>query len=239
MEKVDILAIGAHPDDVELAYSGTILKQVQSGSQVAIVDLTRGELGTRGSAEIREKEARLGADVMGVKHRTNLGLADGFFEINEVSLLKVVEQIRRHQPQIVITNAEWDRHPDHARGGDLVSRACFLSGLRKVVTSWEGIGQEAWRPKVVYRSVQDRYIEPDFVVDVTSFWEKRMESVKAYATQFYDPNSEEPESPISSKSFLENIDARALHYGRLINVRYAEGFTCERPIGVENLLDLT
>lgn len=236
--KLNILAFGAHPDDVELGASGTILKQIALGNTVGIVDLTQGELGTRGSAELRAKESEKARQILGVAARVNLKMADGFFEINEKNLKLIIEQIRRFKPDIVLANAIEDRHPDHGRGSELVSRACFLAGLIKVETNFEGTPQEAWRPKRVFHYIQDRYIKPDFVVDVSDFWEQRMKSVLAYSSQFYDPNSNEPESPISGQTFLKKLEGRARDYGRSINAEFAEGFTSESTIGVEGLEDL-
>lgn len=239
--KLDILAIAAHPDDVELACSGTILKEIKQGKKVGIVDLTQGELGSRGNAQTRAEEAEKASSILGISVRENLALADGFFNENYGNLIKVVEVIRKYRPEIVLTNALSDRHPDHGRGGDLVSRACFLSGLIKVETQVKNKWQEPWRPKQVYRFVQDRYIKPDFVVDISEFWEQRMQSILAYKTQFYQENEEgnEPKTPISSKSFLDFVEARCREFGRQINVDYAEGFNVERPIGVSSLFDLT
>ncbi|MCB0481789.1 MAG: bacillithiol biosynthesis deacetylase BshB1 [Flavobacteriales bacterium] len=237
-DKVDILAIAAHPDDVELAASGTLLKHIAKGLSVAIVDLTLGELGTRGNAELRTIEAQRASEILGISSRHQLDLGDCFFDFSEENLKQVVTQIRRYQPKIILTNALHDRHPDHGRGGDLVARACFLSGLVKVKTEWNGADQDSWRPNSVYRFVQDNYIQPDFVVDVTEFWETRMKSVLAYSSQFYDPLSVERESPISSKEFLAFLEGRAMQFGRLIGAKYGEGFTVERPIGVENLIDI-
>ncbi|UTW63038.1 bacillithiol biosynthesis deacetylase BshB1 [bacterium SCSIO 12741] len=236
--KLDILAIGAHPDDVELGASGTILKQIEQGSSVGVVDLTLGELGTRGSAELRLKEAAAAAKVLGLTERHNLEMADGFFEVSEDNLKKLIRHIRYFQPDIVLCNAPSDRHPDHGRGSELASRACFLSGLRKIETKWEGKVQEHWRPKAVYHYIQDRYIEPDFVVDISPYWEKRMESIMAYSSQFFDPASKEPESPISGQSFLDHLKGRSQNFGRLIHAEYGEGFVVERPVGVRDLKDL-
>ncbi len=236
--KLDILAIGAHPDDVELAASGSILKHIELGKSVGIVDLTQGELGTRGSATLRKQESENARVILGVSVRENLKMADGFFEENEVALIKVIEQIRRFKPEMVWCNAIKDRHPDHGRGSYLISRACFLSGLVKVETSFDGVKQEPWRPKVVYHFIQDQYINPDFIVDVSDYWEKKMESILAYSSQFYNPNSDEPESPISGKEFLMTVEGRARDYGRLIGAEYGEGFTVERSIGVNNMFDL-
>ncbi len=236
--KVDILAFAAHPDDIELGASGTIMKHIAQGKTVAIVDLTQGEMGSRGTIQTRYEEAAAASDIMGVKFRENLQMADGFFEINEANKRKVVEQIRRFQPTIVLANAVHDRHPDHGRGGQLVSEACFLSGLIKVETEWNGENQAAHRPKAVYHYIQDYYITPDFVVDVTDFYDRKMDSIQAYKTQFFNPNSKEPQTPISAQGFLDSISSRMMEFGRPIGVKYAEGFTVERFIGVNDLFDL-
>lgn len=236
--KLDILAIAAHPDDVELSASGTLIKEIQNGRKVGVVDLTRGELGTRGTPELRHEEATKSSEIMGLSIRENLGLADGFFVNDRESQLAVIQKIRQYQPDIVITNAIHDRHIDHGKGSELVSHACFLSGLRKVETASEGRLQEAWRPKAVYHFVQDRYIEPDFVVDITPYWEDKMKSIMAFSSQFFNPDSKEPSSPISSPEFMEYIEGRASAFGRLMNVRYGEGFTVERTPGVDSILDL-
>lgn len=235
-EKVDILAIGAHPDDVELSAAGTILKHVQAGKKVAIVDLTQGELGSRGTKETRFNEAAKAAKIMGLSQRVNLKLADGFFEITQENLMKLVIQIRRFQPDIVLANAIYDRHPDHKRGSDLVSRACFLAGLLKIETNLQGKAQEKWRPKVVYHYIQDRYIKPDFVVDVTSYVQQKFQAIQAYSTQFYNPETKEENTPISGKDFMDFLEGRMRELGRTIGVEFAEGYTVERTIGV-NLLD--
>ncbi len=234
MEKLDILVFAAHPDDVELACSGTLLKHISLGYKVGIIDLTRGELGTRGSAEIRAEETRVASSILGIHSRENLGFRDGFFEIDEAHLLKVVEVIRKYQPELILANAASDRHPDHRRAGDLVSRANFLSGLVKIETA----NQTAWRAKVVYRYIQDNYIEPDFVVDISGFEAKKLEAIKAFKSQFYDPNSTEPKTPISREDFLDFILARAKQLGRPINAEYGEGFTVERYVGVDDLFEL-
>ncbi len=236
--KADILAIAAHPDDIELACSGTLAKHAQKKHKVVCVDLTEGELGTRGTPEIRLQEAQDSAEILGLSERVNLSLADGFFENDTAHLIPIVEQIRRYKPEIILTNSLRDRHPDHSRAGDLVSRASFLSGLRKLETEFDGEPQNAWRPKAVYRFIQDRWIEPDLIVDVSEQWETKMKSVMAFKSQFYDPNSAEPASPISSKEFLDFLEGRAREFGRLIGVEFAEGFNVERSPGVDNLLSL-
>ena len=238
MIKLDILAIGAHPDDVELGCGATVAKEISLGKKVGILDLTCGELGTRGSAEIRDNEASNAAKILGVTVRDNLAFADGFFVNDKTHQLEVIKMIRKYQPDIVLCNAINDRHIDHAKGSQLVSDACFLSGLRKIKTTLNGKEQNAWRPKHVYHYIQWNNLEPDFVIDVTGFISKKMEAVKAYSSQFHDPTSKEPSSPISSKNFLESITYRAKDLGRLIGTDYAEGFTVERYVAVDNLDDL-
>lgn len=236
--KLDILAFGAHPDDVELGCGGTIAKEVSLGKKVGIVDLTRGELGTRGTAELRDQEAMAAAQILGVTVRENLQMRDGFFVNDEAHQLLVIQMIRKYRPEIVICNAIDDRHIDHAKGSKLVSDACFLSGLIKIETSDNDQQQSAWRPKQVYHYLQWKNIEPDFVVDITGFNEKRIESILAYGSQFYNPNSNEPETPIATKNFLESLNYRARDFGRLIGTDYAEGFTVERYLAVNSLADL-
>jgi bacillithiol biosynthesis deacetylase BshB1 len=236
--KLDILAFGAHPDDVELGCGATIAKEVSLGKKVGIVDLTRGELGTRGSAELRIIEANNAAEIMGVSVRENLGFCDGFFTNDKKHQLEIIKMIRKYQPEIVLCNAIDDRHIDHGKGSKLVSDACFLSGLVKIKTALEGKQQEKWRPKQVYHYIQWKNITPDFVTDVTGFIDKKTAAVLAYSSQFYDPKSTEPESPITSKSFMESMNYRARDLGRLIGVEYAEGFTSERYVAVENLSKL-
>ncbi|WP_299713567.1 bacillithiol biosynthesis deacetylase BshB1 [uncultured Tenacibaculum sp.] len=233
--KLDILAFGAHPDDVELGCSATIAKEISLGKKVGIVDLTRGELGTRGSAELRDQEAAKAAEILGVSVRENLAFADGFFKNDKEHQLEIIKMIRKYQPEIVLCNAIDDRHIDHPKGSQLVSDACFLSGLLKIETEFDGKQQEKWRPKQVYHYIQWKNIEPDFVVDVTGFMDKKVASVLAYSSQFFDPNSKEPETPITSKNFTESVEYRAKDLGRLIGVEYAEGFTTERHVAVENL----
>ena len=236
--KLDILAFGAHPDDVELGCAATIAKEISLGKKVGIVDLTRGELGTRGSAELRDKEAANAAEVLGVSVRENLGFADGFFRNDKEHQLEIIKMIRKYQPEIVLCNAIDDRHIDHPKGSQLVSDACFLSGLLKIATELDGAQQEKWRPKQVYHYIQWKNIEPDFVIDVTGFMDKKIASVMAYSSQFYDPKSNEPETPITSKNFTDSIDYRARDLGRLIGVDYAEGFTSERYVAIENFSKL-
>ena len=233
--KLDILAFGAHPDDVELGCGATIAKEVSLGKKVGIVDLTRGELGTRGSADLRDIEAANAAQILGVSVRENVQFADGFFINNKEHQLEIIKMIRKYQPDIVLCNAINDRHIDHPKGSKLVSDACFLSGLLKIETEFNGVIQEKWRPKQVYHYIQWKNIEPDFVIDVSGFIDKKIDSVKAYSSQFFDPSSKEPETPITSKNFIDSIEYRANDLGRLIGVEYAEGFTSERYVAVENL----
>lgn len=236
--KIDILAIGVHPDDVELSCSGTIAKHISMGNSVGILDLTLGELGTRGSAELRTIEATEAAKILGVSFRKQLQFKDGFFENNESHLKQIIEVIRKYQPEIILCNAVSDRHPDHGRSAKLVSEACFYSGLMKIETTFDEKKQEAWRPKAVYHYIQDQYIHPDFVIDITDFMEIKHQSIMAYSSQFYNPNSGEPETPISSKAFLEAINSKMTLWGRAIGVPYAEGFTVDRYPGVNSLFDL-
>ena len=236
--KLDILVFGAHPDDAELGCGGTIAKEVSLGKKVGIIDLTCGELGTRGSGELRIIEARNAAEILGVAIRENLGFSDGFFTNDKKHQLEVVKMIRKYQPDIVLCNAVDDRHIDHGKGSQLVSDACFLSGLVKVVTTLEDEKQEKWRPKQVYHYVQWKNSTPHFVVDVTGFIPAKTAAVLAYSSQFYDPKSTEPETPITSKNFIDSINYRAKDLGRLIGVEHAEGFTSERYVAVENLSKL-
>ena len=236
--KLDILAFGAHPDDVELGCSGTIAKEISLGKKVGIIDLTRGELGTRGSVEIRNLEAAKASKILGISARENLDMRDGFFVNDEEHQMKIIKMIRKYQPEIVLCNAIDDRHIDHGKGSKLVSDACFLSGLRMIETSIDGKNQDAWRPKVVYHYIQWKNLEPDFVVDISNFIEVKMESILAYSSQFYNPNTNEPESPISSKNFLDSVKYRAQDLGRITGVEYAEGFTTERYLAVNSLTDL-
>lgn len=236
--KLDILAFGAHPDDVELGCAGTILKEISLGKTVGIVDLTRGELGTRGSAEIRNQEANAAANILGVSVRENLDMRDGFFVNDEKHQLEIIKMIRKYQPEIVLCNAIDDRHIDHGKGSKLVSDACFLSGLMKIETTLDGAQQTAWRPKLVYHYIQWKNIEPDFVVNIDGFIAKKTEAILAYRSQFYDANSKEPESPITSKNFLESLNYRSRDLGRLAGLEHAEGFTVERYLAVNSLGDL-
>lgn len=236
--KIDILAIGIHPDDVELSCSGTIAKHIALGKKVGILDLTRGELGTRGNAELRTKEANEAAIILGVSFRTQLNLKDCFFENNEENQKKIIEIIRKHQPEIILCNAISDRHPDHGRASKLVSDSSFYSGLIKIETHTDNKIQQAWRPKAVYHYIQDQYIHPDFVIDISEFIDIKHKAIMAYSSQFYNPSSNEPETPISSKHFIESVNSKMSILGRDIGVKFAEGFTVNRYPGINSLFDL-
>jgi N-acetylglucosamine malate deacetylase 1 len=237
--KLDILAVGVHPDDVELSCAGTLLKHIQLGYKVGLLDLTKGELGTRGSAELRTEEATEAAHIMGALVREQLDLEDGFFTQNEAQLRKIIRIIRKYCPEVVFANAIEDRHPDHGRASKLMSDACFLSGLVKIETFDDNnIPQAPWRPKTVYHYIQDRALKPDFVVDISGFMDKKFELIMAYKSQFFDPLSTEPKTPISGKEFLDSIKGKDSVYGRYIGVQYAEGFNVEKTIGVKNVFDL-
>ena len=237
--KLDILAIGAHPDDVELGCGATIAKEVSRGKKVGIIDLTRGELGTRGTVQTRDSESAEASKILGVAFRHNMDFADGFFINDKAHQLELIKMIRQYQPEIILCNAIEDRHIDHAKGSSLVSDACFLSGLIKIETKdVKNNLQNAWRPKHVYHYMQWKNLQPDVVVDVTGFMTIKMSAVMAYKTQFYDPNSDAPETPISSKNLTDSIDYRARDLGRLIGVEHGEGFTVERYVAVNSLFDL-
>lgn len=236
--KLDILAFGAHPDDVELGCGGTIAKEIHNGKKVGVIDLTRGELGTRGTAETRKEESTNAAKILGVTIRENLGFADGFFVNDKVHQLEIIKMIRKYQPTMVLCNAIDDRHIDHGKGSKLVSDACFLSGLVKIETELDGKIQQQWRPDYVYHFIQWKNIEPDIVVDISGFIDKKLAAVHAYKTQFFDPESKELQTPISSKNFTDSIDYRARDLGRLIGTEHAEGFTVERYAAVKSLFDL-
>lgn len=232
--KVDILAIGAHPDDVELGCGGTIAKLISEGKKVAIIDLTEGELGTRGTNETRAQEAATASEILGISARENLKMKDGFIINSQEYQFRIIEMIRKYQPEIVLCNAIDDRHPDHAKAAKLVSDACFLSGLVKIKTDYEGESQKFWRPKHVFHYIQWKNIEPDFVMDISGFLDKKIEACLAYKTQFYDPTSTEPMTPIATKDFLESLTYRAQDLGRLSGVEYAEGFTTEKLLAFKN-----
>ena len=223
--KLDILAFGAHPDDVELSCSGTILKNIALGKKVGIIDLTRGELGTRGTPAIREKEAKHAAKILGVEFRENLKMADGFFQNDKKNQLKIIQKIRQYRPDVVLANSVEDRHPDHGRAAKLIADACFLSGLVKIKTKIpRSGGGGAWRPKAVYHYIQYRRHKADFAIDITPFMEKKMQAIKAFGSQFYNPGSKEPDTLISHPKFFDYVRSREAEYGKLIGVDYAEGF---------------
>lgn len=236
--KLDILAFGAHPDDVELGCGATIAKEISLGKKVGIVDLTRGELGTRGSAELRAIEALNAKEILGVHIRENLNFDDGFFSNDKEHQFEVIKLIRKYQPEIVLCNAIDDRHTDHSKGSKLVSDACFLSGLLKIETTLAGVNQKHWRPKNVYHYIQWKNIEPNFVVDVSGYIDVKMEAVKAYSSQFYNPDSKEIDTPITSKNFLNSVLYRAQDLGRLIGTNAGEGFTTERYPAINSLSNL-
>ena len=232
--KVDILAIGAHPDDVELGCGGNLAKLISEGKKVAIVDLTQGELGTRGTNITRAQEAASASEILGISARENLKMKDGFILNSEEYQMQIVKMIRKYQPEIVLANAVDDRHPDHAKAAKLVSDACFLSGLVKIETELDGEHQKQWRPKQVFHYIQWKHITPDFVIDISNFMEKKIEACLAYKTQFYDPDSKEPMTPIATKDFLESLTYRAQDLGRLSGVEFAEGFTTEKLLAFKN-----
>lgn len=236
---LDLLVLTAHPDDAELGAGGTIAKHVALGYKVGIIDFTRGELGTRGTPETRAQEAADSSGVLGVSIRENLNLKDGFFQNDVETQLKVVSAIRKHRPKIVITNAITDRHTDHGKGASLGYDSCFLAGLRKIQTvDDQGRTQEAWRPSVVYHMIQSQFIQPDFIVDVSEHWATKMRAIRAYKTQFFNPDSAEPETYISKPGFMKMIEARGVELGHAIGVEYGEGFTLRRYPGINNLFDL-
>ncbi len=232
--KLDILAFGAHPDDVELSCSGVLLLERNNGKKVGIIDLTEGELGTRGSVASRYEEAHNAAEIMGVAIRENLQLADGFFLNDKESQIKVIQTIRNYCPDIIICNAPEDRHPDHGKGSSLVTDAAFLSGLSKIETSLNGIAQKAWRPKYVLNYIQDRYLEPDFLVDISSVFDKKLEAIRAYKTQFHHPGIEGPQTYISTPAFLDGVIHRHEMFGKMIGVKFAEGFISTKKIGIKS-----
>ncbi|WCT13982.1 bacillithiol biosynthesis deacetylase BshB1 [Mucilaginibacter jinjuensis] len=239
MTKLDILVLAVHPDDAELGCAGTILKHIAQGYKVGVVDLTRGELGTRGSAEIRDKEAAAASEILGLTIRENLGMPDGFFANTREYQLQIIEVIRKYQPEIVIGNAYHDRHPDHGRANQLIEDASFLAGLRKIETTLDGEIQQEWRPKQVMHFIQDRYIKPDIIIDVTEYWDQKIASLYAYGSQFHNPEWEnEPQTYISSPEFIQVTEARAREFGKSIGARFAEGFTSRKLLGVESLFDL-
>ncbi len=236
--KLDLLVFAVHPDDAELGCSGTIMKHIAQGKKVGIIDFTQGELGTRGTTETRKAESEKSTQILGLHYRGNLGFRDGFFKNDETHQLELIRQIRKFRPEIILTNALHDRHPDHGRACDLANDAIFLSGLRKIETSWESQAQEAWRPRLVLQYIQDRYIEPDIIVDITDFMDRKMESILAFSTQFASSNSDEPETYISQPGFLDTTIGRAREFGKIIGTQYGEGFTSKKLLGTHNLFDL-
>ncbi len=236
--KLDILAFAAHPDDTELGCAGTLALHISKGYKVGVIDLTRGELGTRGSAEIRDKEAEVSAKLLGLTVRDNLKFADGFFTNDKSHQMAIISSIRKYQPRMVLANAPSDRHPDHGRAAELVKDACFLSGLAKIKVKDGNDELPAWRPEVVYHYIQSNYLTPDFIVDVSDHWQTKVDAIKCFASQFYDPNSNEPDTFISSPDFMEFIVSRAKELGHSIGVKYGEGFIKTKNIGVSNLFDL-
>lgn len=236
--KLDILVLAAHPDDAELTCSATIALHTAMGKKVGIVDFTQGEMGTRGTPELRLEEARKSAEILGLAVRDNLGLADMFFQNDREHQMALIRKIRQYRPDIVLANAIRDRHPDHGRGAQLAIDACFMSGLRKIETELDGQAQEAWRPQQVFHYIQSNYIQPDFVVDVSAHWDKKMAAIHAFESQFFNPSSQEPQTYISSENFIKFIDARGREFGQSIGVTYGEGFTLNKQIGVRSLYDL-
>ena len=236
--KIDILAFGSHPDDVELGCGGTLTKQKHLGNTVGIIDLTRSELSSRGTVAIRQQETEEASKILGIDIRENLGFADGFFKNDKEHQLEVIKMIRKYQPTVVITNALSDRHPDHGRGQQLVSDACFLAGLSMIETTMNGEKQKEWRPRNVYNYIQAYNIEPQFVIDITGFEEIKMQSILAYKSQFYNPNSNEKDTFISSKEFLDFVKTRMIQHGQIAGYKFAEGYTISRYIATDNIMNL-
>jgi bacillithiol biosynthesis deacetylase BshB1 len=236
--KLDILAFGAHPDDVEISSGATLLKYAKEGKSIGIIDLTEGELGTRGSTEKRYEEAKKASDFLGLKIRENLKMGDGFITHSEENKLKIIECIRKYQPELILANSVHDRHPDHAKGAKIVAEASYLSGLRKIETEVDGIPQEAHRPRMLLHYVQDYYLTPDIILDVSDTGKEKLELVKCFGSQFYNPNSEEPKTPISGEGFFDYLEGRMLNLGRELGVRYGEAYTIDRTLGVKDLFSL-
>ncbi|WP_142685119.1 bacillithiol biosynthesis deacetylase BshB1 [Chitinophaga polysaccharea] len=236
--KLDILAIAVHPDDVELGCAGTLMIHAQQGMKVGVVDLTRGELGSRGTPELRAQEAQAAAKIMGLEVRENLGLADGFFRNDTMEQMTIITAIRKYRPEIVLANAMDDRHPDHGRAGKLIADSCFLAGLRKIETTADGQAQEAWRPKQVFHFLQDRYHQPDFVIDITPVMERKLEAIKSFSSQFLAPKDHEPQTYISGSGFFDSVIYRAKMLGKMVGVEYAEGYTSAKMIGIRSLADV-
>ena len=238
MMKLDILVLAAHPDDAELGCAGTIAAHIAQGYKVGVVDFTAGELGTRGTPEIRLMEAQRASEVLGLSVRENLGFRDGFFSNDEEHQMKLIEVIRKYQPEILMINAPSDRHPDHGRASELSTESWFKAGLAAIATFTDGKRQVAWRPKAVYHYIQARHINPNLIVDVSEFWDKKMEAIHAFTSQFYDPSSKEPETFISSPTFLKEVEARAREFGQAIGVEFGEGFVVQRTLGVKNIMEV-
>lgn len=236
--KLDLLVLAVHPDDAELGCSGTIIKHIAQGRKVGIVDFTQGELGTRGTVETRAEESKAASQIMGVHARENIGIRDGFFKNDEAHQLEVVKMVRKYQPEIILTNALYDRHPDHGRASDLANDAIFLSGLRKVETEIDGVAQQPWRPRLVLQYIQDTYIKPDIIIDISEQMEQKIEAIRAFKTQFDSPSEDEPQTYISTPAFLQSVIARAREMGKNIGAEYGEGFTSRKLLGVDSLFDL-
>ena len=236
--KLDILAFGAHPDDVEISSGGTILKYISEGKKIGIIDLTKGELGTRGSAELRMEEAKKASTLLSLSIRKNLNMKDGFFEETEENKLKIIQEIRTYKPEIVLANSISDRHPDHGNAGKLIADACFLAGLQKIETKIDGIAQKAFRPRLVLHYIQDYFIEPDIAIDVSAFTEEKIKVIQSYKSQFFDPQSSEPNTPISGEEFFDFLKGSMLTVGRPFGAMHAEGFTISRIFGVRDLFQL-
>jgi N-acetylglucosamine malate deacetylase 1 len=234
--KLDIIAFGVHPDDIELSCAGTLLVEKENGKKIGIIDLTKGELGTRGNAQIRKEEAENSAAILGADVRENLEMADGFFKNDEENKLKIIRVLRKYRPEIILCNAPEDRHPDHGRSAGLVNDAAFLSGLNKIETKDEGSLQEVWRPKYLFNYIQDIYLAPSFVIDISAVFAKKIEAIEAFSTQFYNPEAsdKEPQTYISSPEFLESVINRSKMFGRMIGVKYAEGFLSKKMIGIKS-----
>lgn len=236
--KLDLLVLAVHPDDAELGCSGTIIKHIAQGKKVGIIDFTKGELGTRGTIETRMEESKNASDIMGIHARENIGIRDGFFKNDEEHQLEVVKMIRKYQPEIILTNALYDRHPDHGRASDLSNDAIFLSGLRKIETNLDGASQEPWRPRLTLQYIQDTYIKPDIIVDISEQMEQKLDAIRAFKTQFDSPSEDEPQTYISTPAFLHSVIARAREMGKNIGAEYGEGFTSRKLLGVDSLFDL-
>lgn len=236
--KLDLLVLAVHPDDAELGCSGTIIKHIAQGKKVGIVDFTKGELGTRGTIETRAEESKNASAIMGIHARENIGIRDGFFKNDEEHQLQVVQMIRKYQPEIILTNALYDRHPDHGRASDLANDAIFLSGLRKIETSVDGIVQEPWRPRLTLQYIQDTYIKPDIIINISEQMEQKIAAIRAFKTQFDSPSEDEPQTYISTPGFLQSVIARAREMGKNIGAEYGEGFTSRKLLGVDSLFDL-